>query len=62
MRAVARAHEFFDMRVGRLLAAMGEDIEIVHEENVDAVDAKPLQRGFEGAHHAVMAVVEDLAP
>ena len=61
-RAVARAHELLDASIRCRRAAVGENVEVVHEQNVDPVDAKPLQRGFEGAHHAVMAVVIDLAP
>ena len=40
---------------------MGKDFEIVPVEDVEAVDAEPLQRILDRAHDAVIAVVEDLA-
>ena len=40
---------------------MREDVDVMHEKDVDAVDAEAFQRGLEGAHDAVIAVVVDLA-
>jgi hypothetical protein len=34
-------------------------VEVVNQEDVDPIDSKPLQAVFKGAHHAVVAVVED---
>ena len=34
-------------------------VEVVNQEDVDPIDSEPLEAVLEGAHHAVVAVVED---
>ena len=44
----------------RLLRAMGPDVEVVHQQDVDPVGAEPVQAVLDRAHDAVVAVVVDL--
>ena len=41
-----------------LFLTMGEGIDVMDESDVDALQSEALQAVFEGAHHAVIAVVE----
>src|SRR5690606_1859516 len=45
----------------RFLRTVVEDVDVVRIEDVDAVDAEPLERRLEGTHHAVIGVVVDFA-
>ena len=61
-RLVAAVHEAAEIAVEDLLALVRGEIEIVAEEDVDAVDAEAFEGMLDGAHHAVIAVVVDLSP
>ena len=60
-RLVAAFHEFADARVGGVLAAMGENVDVMGVDDVDVIEAEPLERELERAHHAVIGIVEHLA-
>ena len=61
-RLVSARHQLVQLWLQRLPRAVVEDVEIMGIENIDPVDAQPLQREFERPHHPVIGVVIDLVP
>ena len=49
------------MRVACRQGLVVEDVDVVDEDHIDRIDAKPLQRKLDRAHETVIAVVVDLA-
>jgi len=39
---------------------MGEPVDVVHQRDVDAIEAQPHQARFERTHHAVIGIVIDV--
>ena len=59
---VAAGHQLPDPGVRGGLGPMGENIDVMGEQDIDAVDPESLQRCLHRAHHAVMRIVIDLPP
>jgi hypothetical protein len=61
MAAAPLVHEGADVPVACFCGFVREHVEIMREEDVHGIDAEPLERILERAHHTVIAVVIDLA-
>ena len=60
-RPVAARHEFLDPGAPRVLRAVGPDVEVVDQQDVDPPGAKALQAVLDRAHDPVIGVVVDQA-